>query len=176
MAWWHHIWRGSWNWVNIGSGNDLVPSGTKSLPEQMLTNHQWVLLAFTWGKFHRKCSRYPCLIIVWKLLIYEHSCTGPGANQLSTVVKYVQHDPQPNKYPKFIDHKQYGVHFHMLVSSGVINPQLLTFNTWQNKFIFHMWVCCISPDIINNQFNTPQMLLFRSSLYFTYQWHCTRLR
>ena len=28
-------------WVNIGSGNGLLPDGTKSLPEPMLTDHQW---------------------------------------------------------------------------------------------------------------------------------------
>ena len=27
-------------WVNIGSGNGLLPDGTKPLPEQMLTYHQ----------------------------------------------------------------------------------------------------------------------------------------
>ena len=27
-------------WVNIGSGNGLLPGGTKPLPEPMLTNHQ----------------------------------------------------------------------------------------------------------------------------------------
>ena len=27
-------------WVNIGSGNGLLPDGTKPLPEPMLTNHQ----------------------------------------------------------------------------------------------------------------------------------------
>ena len=27
-------------WVNIGSGNGLLPGGTKTLPEPMLTNHQ----------------------------------------------------------------------------------------------------------------------------------------
>ena len=29
--------------VNTGSGNDLLPDGTKPLPEPMLTNDQWVL-------------------------------------------------------------------------------------------------------------------------------------
>ena len=29
----------------------------KPLPAPMLTYHQWGLVAFTWGKFHRKCSR-----------------------------------------------------------------------------------------------------------------------
>ena len=28
-------------WVNIGSGNDLLPDGNKPLPEPMLTDHQW---------------------------------------------------------------------------------------------------------------------------------------
>ena len=27
-------------WVNIGSGNGLLPDGTKPLPEPMLTDHQ----------------------------------------------------------------------------------------------------------------------------------------
>ena len=29
-----------WVWVNIGSGNGLLPDGTKPLPEPMLTYHQ----------------------------------------------------------------------------------------------------------------------------------------
>ena len=28
-------------WVNIGSGNGLLPDGIKPLPEPMLTNHQY---------------------------------------------------------------------------------------------------------------------------------------
>ena len=28
------------NWVNIGSGNGLLPDGTKPLPEPMLTNNE----------------------------------------------------------------------------------------------------------------------------------------
>ena len=30
----------SYIWDNIGSGNDLVPNGTKSLPEALLTYDQ----------------------------------------------------------------------------------------------------------------------------------------
>ena len=41
--WWQDI------WVNIGSGNGLLPDGTKPLPEPMLTYHQWGLVAFIWG-------------------------------------------------------------------------------------------------------------------------------
>ena len=43
--------------VNIGSDNGLLPDGTKPLPEPIMTNHQWGLVAFTWGQFHRECSR-----------------------------------------------------------------------------------------------------------------------
>ena len=31
MAWWRNM--ATWNWVNIGSGNGLLPDGTKPLPE-----------------------------------------------------------------------------------------------------------------------------------------------
>ena len=46
-------------WINIGSGNGLLPDGTKPLPEPMLTYHQSSPVAFTWGQFHTKCSIYP---------------------------------------------------------------------------------------------------------------------
>ena len=36
-------------WVNIGSGNGLLPDGTKPLPEAMLTSHQWGPVAFIPG-------------------------------------------------------------------------------------------------------------------------------
>ena len=45
--------------VTTGSGNGLVPTGTKPLPEPMLTSHQWGPLAFSSGQFHRNCSRWP---------------------------------------------------------------------------------------------------------------------
>ena len=54
-------------WVNIGSGNGLLPDSNKPLPEPMLIYHQRGLVAFTGGQYHRKCSRYLSLIPVWKL-------------------------------------------------------------------------------------------------------------
>ena len=41
-------------WVIAGSGNGLLPDGTKPLPETKLTtsNHQWGPVAFTWEQFH----------------------------------------------------------------------------------------------------------------------------
>ena len=35
-------------YVNIGTGNGLLPDGTKPLPEPMLTYDQWGVVAFTW--------------------------------------------------------------------------------------------------------------------------------
>ena len=40
--WWQEI------WVNTGSGNGLLPDGTKPLPEPMLTNDQSGIVAFIW--------------------------------------------------------------------------------------------------------------------------------
>ena len=33
-------------WVNISSGNGLLPDGTKPLPEPMLTDHLWSAVTF----------------------------------------------------------------------------------------------------------------------------------
>ena len=41
------------NWINIGSGNGLLPDGTKPLPEPMLTYQEWSPVAFTWEPFHK---------------------------------------------------------------------------------------------------------------------------
>ena len=50
VAWWRHM--ATWNLVNIGSGNGLLPDRTKPLPEPMLTYHWWGPLAFISGQYH----------------------------------------------------------------------------------------------------------------------------
>ena len=47
-----------WICVNMGSGDGLVPDGTKPLPKPMLTSHQWSSVANTWKQFHGKCPSY----------------------------------------------------------------------------------------------------------------------
>ena len=64
-------------WVNIGWDNSLLPDGAKLLPKPKLTYHQWILVAFTWGLFHRKCSKHH-LYIFWKLLILDFGCISIG--------------------------------------------------------------------------------------------------
>ena len=47
-----------WFWIrsvllNIGSGNGLLPEGTKQLTEPMYTYYQWISVALTYNQFHR---------------------------------------------------------------------------------------------------------------------------
>ena len=42
--------------VNIGSGNGLLPDGTKPLPEPMVEQLSMGPVAFPWEQFHGKCS------------------------------------------------------------------------------------------------------------------------
>ena len=72
LAWWCYM--GTDMWVNIGSGNGLLSYGIKPLPEPMLTNHQRGLVAFTCGKFHKKCLKYLPFMRIWKLLYFDYNC------------------------------------------------------------------------------------------------------
>ena len=49
----------------------MMPYG---IIKPIMTNHRWDLPTFTWGQFHRKCSRYQTLITLWKLLIQNYWC------------------------------------------------------------------------------------------------------
>ena len=64
-------------WVNIGSGNGLLPDGTKPLPESMLTSHRSSLVAFIWGQFRKRYLSHHSLKLAWKL-----NWNLPGANEL----------------------------------------------------------------------------------------------
>ena len=59
------IWRQIW--VNISSGNGLLPDGTKPLPEPMLTEHQWSPMTIILEQFHERCLNHQSLKSVWKL-------------------------------------------------------------------------------------------------------------
>ena len=48
-------------WVNIGSGNGLLPDGMEQLPEPMLTDHQLSPVTFILGQFHEKCLNHQSL-------------------------------------------------------------------------------------------------------------------
>ena len=55
-------------WVNIRSGNGLLPDGTKPLPEPMLIYHQQVPLAFIWVQFYKRYLSYLSLKLAGKFL------------------------------------------------------------------------------------------------------------
>ena len=55
-------------WATLDSGKSRLCDGTTPLPEPALTNRQWGHVAFTWGQFHKKCSRFLYLMWVWRLL------------------------------------------------------------------------------------------------------------
>ena len=55
-------------WVDIGSGNGLLPDGTKPLPEPMLTDHQWGSGTFILGQFHKICLNHQSLKFLWNCI------------------------------------------------------------------------------------------------------------
>ena len=83
-------------WVNIGSGNGLVPGGTKPLTEPMLINHQWNSAAFTWGEFHKKWSVYISLIGVRKITSLRSQPHLPGVSELKAVLLKTLNNRHPN--------------------------------------------------------------------------------
>ena len=74
------IWREIW--VNIGSGNVLLPDGTKPLPEPKLTDHQWSPVTFILGQFHKSCLNHQSLNLLKNYISKFHS-NFPGANELT---------------------------------------------------------------------------------------------
>ena len=69
--------------VNIGSGNGLLPNGTKPLPEPMLTYHQQDPLTSIWGLSDTRHPSHQSLILPWKLQKYlNFQSNHPGANEL----------------------------------------------------------------------------------------------
>ena len=73
-------------WVNIGSGNGLLPDGTKPLPEPMLTDH------------HLKSSDIHIWIIsqempqpsITKIVPYlKFHSNFPGANELTCAITHI---------------------------------------------------------------------------------------
>ena len=71
------------DWVNIGSGNGLLPDGTKPLPEPMLTYHQLSPLAFIRGRaLSWEDLKIPNSKTRLKIPFLESHSDFPGANGL----------------------------------------------------------------------------------------------
>ena len=84
---WKYLWRHMVTqiWFNIGSGYGLVPGGTNSLSEAMLSNHQWGLEALP-----TRCPR-----------------TGATSTKLSGFMNwrssYLTHGSREKNYRYFLD-------------------------------------------------------------------------
>ena len=66
------------NWVNIGSGNGLVPYGTKPLPEPMLTNHQMAI--------SHEMPKIVILDLSLKIIDLNIRVHLPGINELTNLL------------------------------------------------------------------------------------------
>ena len=75
VAWWCH--RETSIWINIGSGNGLLPDSTKPLVKPMSTSHRWALVAFGWGQFLRYLSSKSL-----KITHFKSQPHLPGASEL----------------------------------------------------------------------------------------------
>ena len=64
-------------WVDIGSGNGLLPDSTKALPEPMLTYHHSCSVAFIWEQLHKKCSWTWSVFRDYIYKMYNHISQGP---------------------------------------------------------------------------------------------------
>ena len=62
-----------------GSGNGLVPDGSKPLPEPMLTDHQWSSVTFISGQFHKRCLNHQSLKSILKLHIWNFFQISQGS-------------------------------------------------------------------------------------------------
>ena len=79
-VWFNALWPSDMIWVNIGADNGLVHNGTVSLPEPMLTDHQWGLVAIPWVQFHSfNTSVLDTSLKFHHLRLHLHF---PGANEL----------------------------------------------------------------------------------------------
>ena len=80
VAYRHHL--TTWIWVNTGSGNGLVPDGTKPLPESMWTNHHWDFVAIHTRPTSYKMFKISFFDMSLIITISISKAHLPGANKL----------------------------------------------------------------------------------------------
>ena len=68
-------------WVNIGSGNGLLPDGTKPLPEPMLTDHHLKTSDIHSWAISLEMSQPSITKICLKIAYLKFHLIFPGANE-----------------------------------------------------------------------------------------------
>ena len=69
-------------WVNFGSGNGLLPDGTKPLPEPMLTDHHLKSSDIHSRAISQEMPQPSITKIHWKITYLKFHSNFPGANEL----------------------------------------------------------------------------------------------
>ena len=69
--------------VSIGSGNGLLPDGTKPLPEPILNYQYWGTLAFTPGAIWQRLNKRQFCRIKLKIILFKLFSRVPGDNELN---------------------------------------------------------------------------------------------
>ena len=75
-------------WVNIGSGNGLLPDSTKPLPEPMLTDHQWSPSDIHIRAISQEMPQPSVTKICLKITYLNLHLNFPGANELTASTVY----------------------------------------------------------------------------------------
>ena len=75
-------------WVNIGSGNGLLPDGTKPLPEPMLNDHQWSPSDIHIRAISQEMPQPSVTKICLKITYLNLHLNFPGANELKLPVPF----------------------------------------------------------------------------------------
>ena len=70
-------------WVNTGSGNDLLPDGTKPLPEPVLAYQQWGPVTIIRGKSSQATYHLSITKISLKITYLKVCSALPGINELT---------------------------------------------------------------------------------------------
>ena len=147
-------------WVNIGSGNGLLPDhdGTKPSPEPILTNHQWGLVVFSWWQFYKKFSKFDMSLKVTYSRLQPHL---PGINELKNAICY-----------------SHRISFLQNSYSGCTETDILS-RWWNFRHKFHHWLVknmtsCVAIDdnLINRvtfSFCTPLFNQDKMSVIFWVQ-------
>ena len=69
-------------WLNIGSGNGLLPDSTEPIPDRMLTYHQFGPTTLIHEQFHKSFVIHQLLKLVWKSPIKKFHSNLPWVNEL----------------------------------------------------------------------------------------------
>ena len=114
--------------VNIGSGNGLVPDGTKLLPEPVLTDHQWSPATFILGQHYNDAimgaiaSQITSLMIVYSIVYSDADQRKYQSSASLAFVRGIHQGPvnSPHKWP--VTRKMFPFDDIIMISQAMTQP------------------------------------------------------